>query len=133
MLSPLGCLSHASPVLTWPLYRRQVYRNLGVNWKLGLEGRPPRPIGALGTSKVRLSGDDSNWAAQPTVGLQHGVGDMPGRLGVLRFYFILLYFVLIKHFAYSVEPCFFFQLDRCRLKFALLQSVLVVGFCGFLY
>ncbi|GFG40372.1 hypothetical protein Cfor_00569 [Coptotermes formosanus] len=30
----------------------KVYRQLGVNSKLGLNGRPARPIGALGTSKV---------------------------------------------------------------------------------
>jgi len=30
----------------------KVYRQLGVNSKLGLNGRPARPFGALGTSKV---------------------------------------------------------------------------------
>lgn len=29
-----------------------VYQHLGVNNKLGLNGRPLRPVGALGTSKV---------------------------------------------------------------------------------
>jgi phosphorylase kinase alpha/beta subunit len=31
----------------------KIYQHLGVNKKLGIEGRPSRPIGALGTSKVR--------------------------------------------------------------------------------
>lgn len=35
------------------LINAQVYTNLGVNSKLKLTGRPLRPIGALGTSKVR--------------------------------------------------------------------------------
>lgn len=30
----------------------QVYKQLGVNEKLGLSGRPSRPVGSLGTSKV---------------------------------------------------------------------------------
>ncbi len=30
----------------------QVFQNVGANKKLGLSGRPSRPIGALGTSKV---------------------------------------------------------------------------------
>ncbi|XP_063236917.1 probable phosphorylase b kinase regulatory subunit beta isoform X2 [Bacillus rossius redtenbacheri] len=30
----------------------QVYKQLGVNEKLGLQGRPARPVGALGTSKI---------------------------------------------------------------------------------
>jgi phosphorylase kinase alpha/beta subunit len=30
----------------------KVYKQLGVNSKLSLNGRPVRPIGALGTSKV---------------------------------------------------------------------------------
>ncbi|CAD7086045.1 unnamed protein product [Hermetia illucens] len=30
----------------------KAYQNLGVNNKIGLTGRPPRPIGSLGTSKV---------------------------------------------------------------------------------
>ncbi|XP_065353861.1 probable phosphorylase b kinase regulatory subunit beta isoform X1 [Cloeon dipterum] len=35
----------------------KIYQHLGVNKKLGLEGRPSRPIGALGTSKIyRVSG-----------------------------------------------------------------------------
>lgn len=31
----------------------KVYQKLGINKKLNLQGRPPRPIGSLGTSKVR--------------------------------------------------------------------------------
>jgi phosphorylase kinase alpha/beta subunit len=31
----------------------KIYQHLGVNKKLGIEGRPSRPIGALGTSKVQ--------------------------------------------------------------------------------
>lgn len=31
----------------------KVYQKLGVNKKLNLQGRPARPIGSLGTSKVR--------------------------------------------------------------------------------
>ncbi len=34
----------------------KVYQNLGHNKKLGLKGRPPRPIGSLGTSKVNGQG-----------------------------------------------------------------------------
>ncbi|KAL9924471.1 probable phosphorylase b kinase regulatory subunit beta isoform X1 [Glossina fuscipes] len=30
----------------------KVYQHLGVNHKIGLSGRPPRPVGSLGTSKV---------------------------------------------------------------------------------
>lgn len=32
----------------------KVYQKLGVNKKLNLEGRPVRPVGSLGTSKVRI-------------------------------------------------------------------------------
>lgn len=32
----------------------KVYQKLGVNNKLNLQGRPARPIGSLGTSKVRV-------------------------------------------------------------------------------
>lgn len=32
----------------------KVYEKLGVNSKLNLQGRPARPIGSLGTSKVCL-------------------------------------------------------------------------------
>lgn len=31
----------------------KVYQKLGINKKLNLQGRPARPIGSLGTSKVR--------------------------------------------------------------------------------
>ncbi|XP_071549609.1 probable phosphorylase b kinase regulatory subunit beta isoform X2 [Panulirus ornatus] len=41
------------PVQIWPPKELvRVYQNLGVSEKLGLKGRPPRPIGALGTSKI---------------------------------------------------------------------------------
>ncbi|XP_076338400.1 putative phosphorylase b kinase regulatory subunit beta isoform X3 [Tachypleus tridentatus] len=41
------------PVQIWPPRQLvKVYQFLGVNQKLGLKGRPPRPIGALGTSKM---------------------------------------------------------------------------------
>lgn len=41
------------PVLIWSSNQLvQVYKHLGINDKLGLSGRPARPIGALGTSKV---------------------------------------------------------------------------------
>ncbi|XP_053210887.1 probable phosphorylase b kinase regulatory subunit beta isoform X2 [Panonychus citri] len=41
------------PVQIWPPSQLvQVYEFLGVNKKLGLKGRPSRPIGALGTSKL---------------------------------------------------------------------------------
>ena len=36
----------------------KVYEKLGQSKALGLNGRPPRPIGALGSSKIyRVSGD----------------------------------------------------------------------------
>ncbi|XP_042207580.1 probable phosphorylase b kinase regulatory subunit beta isoform X3 [Homarus americanus] len=41
------------PVQIWPPKELvKVYQNLGVSEKLGLGGRPTRPIGALGTSKI---------------------------------------------------------------------------------
>ncbi|CAL1279955.1 unnamed protein product [Larinioides sclopetarius] len=41
------------PVQIWsPSQLVKVYEYLGVSKKLGLKGRPPRPIGALGTSKL---------------------------------------------------------------------------------
>ncbi|RWS29536.1 putative phosphorylase b kinase regulatory subunit beta-like protein [Leptotrombidium deliense] len=41
------------PVQIWaPSQLVQIYEFLGVNKKLGLKGRPSRPIGALGTSKL---------------------------------------------------------------------------------
>ncbi|XP_035712716.1 probable phosphorylase b kinase regulatory subunit beta isoform X2 [Folsomia candida] len=41
------------PVQIWPPSQLvKVHEYLGVNKKLGLKGRPPRPVGALGTSKV---------------------------------------------------------------------------------
>ncbi len=42
-----------SPVRYFLLFM-QVYHRLGENEKLGLSGRPNRPIGALGTSRVSL-------------------------------------------------------------------------------
>ena len=43
------------PVQVWSSSQLvKVYENLGVNTKLNLKGRPLRPIGSLGTSKVRL-------------------------------------------------------------------------------
>lgn len=41
------------PVQIWPPSQLvKIYEYLGVNNKLGLKGRPPRPIGSLGTSKL---------------------------------------------------------------------------------
>lgn len=41
------------PVQIWPPSQLvKVYEFLGITRKLGLKGRPPRPIGALGTSKL---------------------------------------------------------------------------------
>lgn len=41
------------PIQIWPpSLLVQAYKRLGVNRKLGLSGRPPRPIGTLGTSKI---------------------------------------------------------------------------------
>lgn len=41
------------PVQIWPSSQLvKIYEYLGVNRKLGLKGRPPRPIGSLGTSKL---------------------------------------------------------------------------------
>ncbi|KAG0711404.1 putative phosphorylase b kinase regulatory subunit beta [Chionoecetes opilio] len=41
------------PVQIWPPRELvKVYKNLGVSDKMGLQGRPTRPIGALGTSKI---------------------------------------------------------------------------------
>ncbi|XP_066289063.1 phosphorylase b kinase regulatory subunit beta-like isoform X2 [Branchiostoma lanceolatum] len=41
------------PIQIWPPGELvKVYEFLGVNKKLGLTGRPPRPIGSLGTSKI---------------------------------------------------------------------------------
>lgn len=42
------------PIQIWPpVELAKAYEQLGVNDKLGLSGRPPRPIGGLGTAKVR--------------------------------------------------------------------------------
>ena len=41
------------PIQIWPPGElTRAYEQLGVNHKLGLSGRPPRPIGGLGTAKV---------------------------------------------------------------------------------
>ena len=41
------------PVQIWSSTQLiQVYSHLGVNDKIKLSGRPPRPVGSLGTSKV---------------------------------------------------------------------------------
>lgn len=43
------------PVQIWSSTQLvKVYENLGVNRKLNLQGRPARPIGSLGTSKVSI-------------------------------------------------------------------------------
>lgn len=43
------------PIQIWPPNELvKAYEQLGVNTKLGLTGRPPRPIGGLGTAKVTL-------------------------------------------------------------------------------
>lgn len=43
------------PVQIWSSSQLvKVYEQLGVNSKLNLQGRPARPVGALGTSKVSL-------------------------------------------------------------------------------
>lgn len=42
------------PIQIWPpVELAKAYEQLGVNDKLGLSGRPPRPIGGLGTAKVK--------------------------------------------------------------------------------
>ena len=48
-----------SPVQIWSQWDMvKVYEKLGQSKALGLNGRPPRPIGALGSSKIyRVSGD----------------------------------------------------------------------------
>ena len=43
------------PIQIWPPSELvKAYERLGVNTKLGLTGRPPRPIGGLGTAKVNV-------------------------------------------------------------------------------
>jgi phosphorylase kinase alpha/beta subunit len=59
MLLILNTLKHVSPqvepVQIWPPSElAKAYEKLGVNEKLGLTGRPARPIGGLGTSKVNV-------------------------------------------------------------------------------
>ena len=42
------------PVQIWSQWQMvKVYEHLGRNQSLGLSGRPPRPMGSLGSSKVR--------------------------------------------------------------------------------
>ena len=56
LLSPSQTPHEVEPVQIWsPKELVKVYSQLGCNEKLKLEGRPSRPIGALGTSKVRKS------------------------------------------------------------------------------
>ena len=44
------------PVQIWSSTQLiQVYSQLGVNEKIKLSGRPPRPVGSLGTSKVKFN------------------------------------------------------------------------------
>lgn len=75
------------PIQIWPpVELAKAYEQLGVNDKLGLSGRPPRPIGGLGTAKVRF-------------------------LIVLNHYF-MSYFVFLPYFEYifhclSVSVCYF--------------------------
>ena len=46
------------PVQIWPPSELvKAYEQLGVSEKLGLSGRPPRPIGGLGTAKVEIKLD----------------------------------------------------------------------------
>nr|XP_002732441.1 PREDICTED: phosphorylase b kinase regulatory subunit beta-like [Saccoglossus kowalevskii] len=57
MLATYGILSQTpvqcEPYEIWPPNELvRAFENLGVNTKLGLSGRPPRPIGSLGTSKL---------------------------------------------------------------------------------
>lgn len=41
------------PIQIWPPSELvKAYKRLGINRKLGLSGRPPRPIGSLGTNKI---------------------------------------------------------------------------------
>ena len=62
MLATYGIMTQTpeeiEPVQIWSQWELvKVYRHLGYNKALKLERRPPRPIGALGTSKIyRLSG-----------------------------------------------------------------------------
>ncbi|CAI4231872.1 unnamed protein product [Auanema sp. JU1783] len=63
MLSTYGITSQTphevEPVQIWPSWRMvKVFECLGMDNKLGLSGRPPRPFGPLSTSKVfRVFGD----------------------------------------------------------------------------
>ena len=57
MLSTYGILTQTphqvEPIQIWPPCElAKAYEQLGVNHKLGLSGRPPRPVGGLGTAKV---------------------------------------------------------------------------------
>lgn len=53
------------PVQIWSSRKlEEVYQSLGVNHKIGLKGRPMRPVGALGTSKVwKIVGKSSESAS----------------------------------------------------------------------
>jgi hypothetical protein len=48
----------------------KIYQHLGVNKKLGIEGRPSRPIGALGTSKVNMAPWNKKFYFNLSSGLQ---------------------------------------------------------------
>ncbi|XP_075439606.1 phosphorylase b kinase regulatory subunit beta-like [Ascaphus truei] len=45
-------ISHTTAEVLSPPVTSQAYLHLGINDKLGLSGRPDRPIGCLGTSKI---------------------------------------------------------------------------------
>ncbi|CAD5226819.1 unnamed protein product [Bursaphelenchus xylophilus] len=63
MLATYGVLSQTphevEPVQIWPSWRMvKVFNHLGENHRLGLGGRPSRPLGPLNTSKIyRIGGD----------------------------------------------------------------------------
>ena len=55
MASVIGILTF-EPVQIWSSTQLiQVYSQLGVNEKIKLYGRPPRPVESLGTSKVKFN------------------------------------------------------------------------------
>lgn len=49
------------PVQIWSSTQLiKIFQQLGVNEKIGLTGRPPRPVGSLGTSKASISSPNYN-------------------------------------------------------------------------
>ncbi|KAI0220911.1 Phosphorylase b kinase regulatory subunit beta [Lamellibrachia satsuma] len=61
MLSTYGIQTQTphqvEPIQIWPPSElAKAYEQLGVNHKLGLSGRPPRPVGGLGTGKIYRAG-----------------------------------------------------------------------------